>query len=308
MAEISPARVKELRERTGAGMMDCKKALAESGGDMEQAADWLRTKGLAAAARRAGRVAADGLVGMALRGPSGALVEVNSETDFVARNDQFQAFVRQVAALSLDAAGDVVRLKAARYPGKGHSVVDELASLAGTIGENLTIRRAAVLMVPSGAVAGYMHNQLSEGLGKIGVLVALESNVEPDALRVFGRQVAMHVAASKPESVEVAQLDKALLARERAIFAEQARASGKPEVIIEKMVEGRLRKFYEEVVLLEQTWIHTGEGKVAKAIEAKGKELGGPIRVTGFKRFALGEGIERGQADFAAEVAAQLSR
>lgn len=306
MADVSATHVKTLREKTGAGMMDCKKALAETGGDVEQAVAWLRKKGLAAAAKRAGRVAAEGLIGIVVEGNKGALVEVNSETDFVARNDTFQAFVRAAAKLALTAGGDIEKLKAAAYPGKSHTVQDELTNLVATIGENMTLRRTAALSVGQGVVAGYLHNQVADGLGKIGVLAGIESAGAAAPLSAFGRQVAMHIAAAKPESVSVDSLDQAAVARERDVLSEQARASGKPEEIVNKMVEGRLRKFYEEVVLTEQTWVIDGESKVSKVIENQAKTVGSPVKVVGMVRFALGEGIEREQADFAAEVAATL--
>jgi len=306
MAEITAALVKELREKTGAGMMDCKKALNETGGDIEAAVDWLRTKGLAAAAKKAGRAATEGLVGIAIDGGKGAVVEVNSETDFVARNDAFQDFVRTLASLSINADGNVEALKAADYPGTGRTVDGELTNLIATIGENMSLRRTASLAVANGVVAGYMHAAVGENLGKIGVLVGLESTADKDALEAFGRQIAMHIAAARPEALTVEDVDTEALNRERDVLTEQARASGKPENIIEKMVEGRLRKYYEEVVLLEQVFVIDGESKVAKAVEAKGKELGAPIKLTGFVRFNLGEGIEKEESDFAAEVAATL--
>jgi elongation factor Ts len=307
MAEITAALVKELRERSGAGMMDCKKALTESGGDLEGAVDWLRKKGLAAAAKKAGRVAAEGLVGIAVSGGKGALVEVNSETDFVARNDKFQDFVRKVSAISLAKSGDVAAIGAAAYPGTGRSVGEELTQLIATIGENMNLRRAAALSAEPGVVASYMHNAVDASLGKIGVLVALKSSGDKAKLAELGRQIAMHIAAANPQAVSVKTLDPAAVERERSVLSEQARASGKPEEIIAKMVEGRLRKFYEEVVLLEQIFVIDGETKVGKVVEAAGKAAGAPIEITGFVRFALGEGIERSQGDFAAEVA-QLAR
>ncbi|MFO0997171.1 MAG: translation elongation factor Ts [Alphaproteobacteria bacterium] len=308
MAEITASLVKTLREKTGAGMMDCKKALAEAKGDLEEAATWLRKKGLAAAAKRAGRVAAEGLIGLVVKGNVGALVEVNSETDFVARNDTFQGFVRTVAELGLTQGGDVEKMKAAAYPGKSHTVTDELTHLVATIGENMTLRRAAALTVPSGVVAGYLHNQVADGLGKIGVLVALESTAPAAPLGAFGRQVAMHVAAAKPDAVSIAELDPKAVERERAVLSEQARASGKPDDIVQKMVEGRLRKYYQDVVLLEQTWVIDGESRVGKVLEDQAKTLGAPVKIASVVRFALGEGIEREDSDFAAEVAAQLAR
>jgi elongation factor Ts len=305
MAEITAALVKELREKTGAGMMDCKKALAETSGDLESAFDWLRKKGLAAAAKKAGRVAAEGLVGLATEGTRGALVEVNAETDFVARNEQFQGFVQQVARLALT-SGDVEALAGAAIPGENKSVSEKLTQLISTIGENMTLRRTASLAVGQGVVVGYVHNAQAPGIGKIGVLVALESAGDPAKLAAFGKQLAMHVAAANPQALNISAVDPAALNRERAVLAEQARASGKPEEIIGKMVEGRLRKFYDEVVLLEQTYVIDGESKVKAAVAAAAKDAGAPIEVTGFHRMALGEGIQREQKDFAAEVAAQL--
>ncbi len=305
MAEITAALVKELREKTGAGMMDCKKALAEAKGDLETAFDWLRKKGLAAAAKKAGRVAAEGLVGLAVEGPRGALVEVNSETDFVARNQDFQGFVRQVSKLALGTK-DVEALAATAYPGVGKTVAEMLTQLIATIGENMTLRRMVSLSVDRGAVVGYVHNAQAPGLGKIGVLVALESTGDPSKLAAFGKQLAMHVAAANPQALNITQVNPAALERERTVLAEQSRASGKPEEIIAKMVEGRLRKFYEEVVLLEQTYVIDGESKVKAALAAVSKEIGAPIEIKAFHRMALGEGIQREQKDFAAEVAAQL--
>lgn len=303
MADVSAALVKDLRAKTGAGMMDCKKALAECGGDLEAAVDWLRKKGLAAAAKKAGRVAAEGLVAVAVAGNRGAVVEVNAETDFVARNEQFQAMVRNIARVALDKGGDAGAVSAAPYPGTGRSVQDEIVNAVATIGENMNLRRTAALSVEKGVVAAYVHNALGEGIGKMGVLVALKSAGKPEALQAFGRQLAMHVAAANPLSVNVSSLDPAAIERERAVLAEQARASGKPAEIIGKMVEGRLRKYYQEVVLLEQTFVIDGETPVAKAVAAAAKEAGAPIEVAGFVRFALGEGVEKKEADFATEVA-----
>jgi elongation factor Ts len=306
MAEITAALVKKLREKTGVGMMDCKRALSETGGDLEGAVDWLRKKGLAAAAKKAGRVAAEGLVAVVAEGGRGAVVEVNSETDFVARNDTFQKFVAAVGAIALVTGGDVERIKGARMPRGNRTIAEELTHLVATIGENMTLRRANVLSASPGVVAPYIHNALAPGLGKIGVLVALQSSAPADRLLALGRQLAMHVAAANPQALDIADVDPAALDRERGVLAEQARVSGKPEEIIAKMVEGRLRKYYEDVVLLEQTYVIDGESKVRKVVEAAGKELGAPVRITGFVRYALGEGIERAQGDFAAEVAAQL--
>ncbi|WP_225766568.1 translation elongation factor Ts [Inquilinus sp. Marseille-Q2685] len=308
MAEITAALVKELREKTGAGMMDCKKALGESGGDLEAAVDWLRKKGLAAAAKKAGRVAAEGLVGAAVEGTRGVLVEVNSETDFVSRNDKFQGLVSTLADLALKANGDVEALAASPYPGTGRTAAEEVTHLVATIGENISLRRSQALNVSNGVVAAYIHSPVAPGLGKIGVLVALESTGDKAKLEAFGKQIAMHVAAARPEALHIADVDASNLERERAVLVEQARASGKPEAIIEKMVEGRLRKYYEEVVLHEQVWVLDGETKVRKAIEDAAKDVGAPVSVTGFVRFVLGEGIEKEQGDFAAEVAATLGR
>jgi elongation factor Ts len=306
MAEVTAALVKELRDRTGAGMMDCKRALGDSGGDIESAVDWLRKKGLAAAAKKAGRVASDGLVGIATRGAAGAVVEVNSETDFVARNELFQAFVRAVAALAVSGNGDVEALKEEPYPGTGRPVAGELTELVGRIGENLVLRRAQRLAVGKGLVASYVHNSLAPGFGKIGVLVALESEAGGEAVETLGRQLAMHVAAANPLYLDTAAVPGSALDRERAVLREQAQGSGKTEAIVDRMVEGRLRKFYEEVVLLEQIFVVDGESRVGKVVEAAAKAAGKPIRVAGFVRFALGEGVERPPSDFATEVGAQL--
>jgi len=308
MAEITAALVKELREKTGAGMMDCKKALGEAGGDLEAAVDWLRKKGLAAAAKKAGRVAAEGLVGVAVEGNRGALVEVNSETDFVSRNDKFQGLVSTLAGLALKADGKVEALAASPYPDTGRTAAEEVTHLVATIGENISLRRSTALSVSNGVVAAYVHSPVAPGLGKIGVLVALESTGDKAKLEAFGKQVAMHVAAARPDALHVADVDVTALDRERSVLADQARASGKPEAIIEKMVEGRLRKYYEEVVLHEQVWVLDGESKVRQAIEDAAKSVGAPVSVTGFVRFVLGEGIEKEQGDFAAEVAATLGR
>jgi elongation factor Ts len=299
MAEITAALVKELREKTGAGMMDCKRALGETSGDLEAAVDWLRKKGLAAAAKKAGRVAAEGLVGVATRGGVGAVVEVNSETDFVARNDIFQHFVRAVTELALETGDDLAKLSGAAVPGTGRSVGDELTHMIATIGENMALRRVRRLAVKEGVVHAYVHNALTPGLGKIGVLVALESRADAAKLGPIAKQLAMHVAAAKPDYLDIASVDGAALERERNVLREQARASGKPEAIIDKMVEGRLRKFYEEVVLLEQIYVIDGETRVMKVLDAAAKELGAPVRVVGFVRFALGEGIPKDQTDAA---------
>ena len=298
MAAITAALVKDLREKTGAGMMDCKKALTETDGDMEGAVDWLRKKGLAAAAKKSGRLAAEGLVGVASAPGKAAVVEVNAETDFVARNETFQGFVETVARIALDTGEDIEAIKAAAFPGSGRTVAEELTHLVATIGENMNLRRARVLTVKQGTVATYMHNALKPGLGKIGVLAAVEGAGELEALETLGRQVGMHVAASRPEALDINAVDPAALEREKAVLTEQARVSGKPDNIIEKMVEGRIRKYYEEVVLLEQVWVHDGESRVRAVARKAG------VNLTGFVRFQLGEGIEKPKEDFAAEVAA----
>lgn len=304
MAEITAALVKELREASGAGMMDCKKALAENNGDVEASIDWLRKKGLAAAAKKAGRVAAEGLVGAVADGKTGALVEVNSETDFVARNEQFQSLVSAAAKAAL-LHGDVEALKAASHP-DGGTIAEKVTTLVATIGENMNVRRAVRLSVPNGVVASYVHNAAAPGMGKIGVLVALESTGDVAKLQALGKQIAMHVAAANPQSLSIDQVDPAMLERERSVLAEQARASGKAEEIIGKMVEGRLRKYYEDVVLLEQLYVIDGESRVKQVVEKAAKEIGAPVKLTAFARMALGEGIEKEEKDFAAEVAAQL--
>ncbi|EEA96633.1 translation elongation factor Ts [Pseudovibrio sp. JE062] len=305
---ITAAMVKELRETSGAGMMDCKAALKETGGDMEAAVDWLRTKGLAKAAKKAGRVAAEGLVAVAAEGSKAVVVEVNSETDFVARNDNFQKLVRDIAATALTVDGDVEKLAAAPYPGTDRTVEGEIKEAVGTIGENMTLRRSAGLSVSEGVVASYMHNAAGEGLGKIGVLVGLESAGDADKLAALGKQIAMHVAATNPMALNTDELDPEAVERERTVYMEQARESGKPENIIEKMVEGRLRKFYEEVTLVKQSFVINPDLTVEKAVEEAAKEIGSPIKLTGFVRIALGEGIEKEETDFAAEVAAAAGK
>lgn len=303
MAQVTPALVKQLREQSGAGMMDCKKALEENGGEIEAATDWLRKKGLAAAAKKAGRVAAEGLIGLGLEGPKGVLVEVNSETDFVARNETFQSLVREVTALAVAAEGDVEKLKSLTIPASGLPVEQAVQQAIGVIGENITVRRTAYLAVPEGVVAGYMHSQTAPGLGKIGVLVALQSKGDAAKLAEVGKQIAMHVAAANPQSLDIASIDPSLVERERAIFAEQAKASGKPDNIVEKMVEGRIRKFYEEAVLLEQVFVVDTDKRVKQVVEAAAKELGTPVTLTGFIRLALGEGLAKEEQDLASEVA-----
>lgn len=307
MAEISAQLVKDLRDKTGAGMMDCKKALVEAAGDLEAAIDWLRKKGLSAAAKKAGRVAAEGLVAVANKGTTATVVEVNAETDFVGRNEQFQQAVGQIAQVALAGNGDVEALKAAAFTGTGRTVQDELTNLIATIGENMTLRRVAKLSVTDGIVASYVHNALVPNIGKIGVLVALESTADKAKLAELGKQLAMHVAAAAPQFLAIADVDPAALEREKAILTEQASASGKPAEIIAKMVEGRVRKYYEEVVLTEQVYVVDGESKINKVVEAAAKTLGAPVKLTGFVRFQLGEGIEKAQDDFAAEVAKMAS-
>ncbi|HHZ07806.1 MAG TPA: elongation factor Ts [Rhizobiales bacterium] len=305
---ISAAQVKELREMTGAGMMDCKAALAETNGDMEAAVDWLRKKGISKADKKAGRTAAEGLVGVAADATSAVVVEVNSETDFVARNAAFQEIVRNVANVALGTDGSAEAVAGATYPGTGKSVADTIKDAVATIGENMSFRRSAKLSVSSGAVATYIHNAVSDGLGKMGVLVAIETAGNADAARAFARQVAMHVAATNPLSLTPEEIDPAVVAREKDIYSDQARQSGKPEAIVEKMVEGRLRKFYEEVVLLKQAFVINPDVTVEKALKDAEKEIGAPAKITAFVRFALGEGIEKETSDFAAEVAAAVKK
>ena len=302
MANITAQMVKELRERTGAGMMDCKAALQETNGDMEPAVDLLRKKGLAKAAKKAGRVAAEGLIGLAVEGPKGVLVEVNSETDFVARNDLFQGLVKMIAKVALTVGTDMEKIKAAKV---GHiTIADAIADTIAKIGENMTLRRASQLSVGTGVIASYVHNSVEEGLGKIGVLVALESTGKADELKRFGRMVAMHVAASNPQAIDSSGLDPEVVRREKDVLADKYKAQGKPANVVEKIVESGLKTFYKEVCLLDQAYIHEPDKSVSQAIkEAEGK-AGGPIKVTGFVRYALGEGIDRPESDFGGEVAA----
>ena len=303
MAEITAATVKELRERTGAGMMDCKKALGETGGEMEAAIDWLRTKGLAAAAKKAGRTAAEGLVGVAVAGNRGAAVEVNSETDFVAKNEQFQDFVRTVAAITLGTGSDIEGLKDSCWPGGG-TVEEKLTNNIATIGENQSIRRAALLEVEQGVIVSYVHNAVAPGLGKIGVLVALESGADKGALEALGKHLAMHIAAASPLAMTGGELDPAMVERERGIAREKAAESGKPAEIVEKMVEGAMAKFRKENALLSQLFVMDNKTKVEDVIAASAKEAGAPVALKAYVRFQLGEGIEKKVDDFAAEVAA----
>ena len=302
MANISASMVKDLRDKTGAGMMDCKAALGETGGDMEAAVDWLRKKGLAKAAKKAGRVAAEGLIGIAITPLKGAVVEVNSETDFVARNDLFQGLVKMVAQVALDRGADVEAIKASKV---GEATIAEaLNSAIATIGENMTLRRAAVLSVSAGAIGSYVHSSVSDGLGKIGVIVALELPGNAAELTALGRQIAMHVASANPQAIEPSGLDPVVVAREKDVLADKFRQQGKPDNVIAKIVESGLKTFYKEVCLLEQSFIFDDKKTVAQALkEAEGK-VGGAIKVTGFVRYALGEGIEKQESDFAAEVAA----
>ena len=306
MAEITAALVKELREKTGVGMMDCKKALGETSGDIEEAVDWLRTHGLAAAAKKAGRVASEGSIGLSAGDNSAALVEVNSETDFVSRNEEFQNVVREIASLALSCGGDIEKLRASEIPGTGRSVEAEITQLVATIGENINVRRVTGIAVDAGVVGSYVHAATAPGLGRIGALVAIRSEGDKAALTQLAHQLAMHVAAASPQAVSVEDLDANEVERERAILREQAEGSGKTAEIIDKMVEGRLRKFYEEVVLLNQTFIIDGETKVSKVIEQSATDLGSAVEIVGIRRFALGDGIEREESDFVAEVAAQL--
>jgi len=300
---ISATMVKDLREKTGAGMMDCKAALTETKGDVEAAVDWLRAKGLSKAAKKAGRVAAEGLIAVAASGNRAVMVEVNSETDFVARNPEFQALVASVAQAALATDGTLAAILAAKMP-NGAVVEDAIKAAVATIGENMSLRRAASLSVGKGAVASYVHGAVAPGLGKIGVIVGLQSSGSPEKLAQIGKQLAMHVAAASPLAVRADDIDPETVKRERAIFAEQARESGKPEAIIEKMVEGRVRKYYEEVVLLSQAFVVDTEKTVESALKAAEADVGGPIAVTEFVCFRLGEGVEKTESDFAAEVAA----
>ena len=301
---ITAQMVKELREKTGVGMMDCKQALNETSGDMEAAVDWLRTKGLAKAAKKADRVAAEGLIAVAGEGTRAAVVELNSETDFVARNETFQALARDVAATAVTTDGSLDAVMAATISGGSKPVAEAITDAVATIGENMTLRRTAVLAVDEGVVASYVHAAAAPGLGKIGVLVGLSSAGDPDVLHPVGRQIAMHVAAASPLAATVDELDPDAVARERAVFAEQARESGKPEEIIEKMVEGRMRKYYEEAVLVKQTFVIDGERSVEKVLDDLAATAGTPVTLAGYVCFRLGEGVEKREEDFAAEVAA----
>ncbi|MGD0866917.1 MAG: translation elongation factor Ts [Rhizomicrobium sp.] len=302
MSNVTATMVKDLRDKTGAGMMDCKAALAETQGDVEAAIDWLRKKGLSKAAKKAGRVAAEGLIGVAVNGDAGALVEVNAETDFVARNDTFKEFVKRAAELALEAGGDVDKLLAQPHTPGGASVRDTATELVAKIGENISVRRTIALSVSPGVVATYVHNASSPELGKIGVLVALKSTADKTKLAALGKQLAMHIAAAAPLALTPEHLSPEVVARERAIQADLARQSGKPENVVEKMIEGRMRKFYEDSVLLSQTFVIDGETQVGKVLEKASKDLGAPVTIEGFVRFAVGEGIEKIDGDFADEV------
>jgi elongation factor Ts len=302
MADITAAMVKDLREKSGAGMMDCKKALGEAGGDMDAALDWLRTKGLAAAAKKSSRTAAEGLVGVEVSGTKGAAVEVNSETDFVAKNDQFQTFVRDVTSVALELGDDIATIKAASLGGK--TVEEVLTNNIATIGENQTLRRAKKLEVSQGAVVPYVHNAQAPGLGKIGVLVALESEAPADKLEALGKQLAMHIAAAFPLALNEEDLDPAVIERERAIAQEKASESGKPAEIVAKMVDGAIAKYRKENALVSQLFVMDGKTKISDVVAAAAKEAGSPIALTDYVRFQLGEGIEKEESDFAAEVAA----
>lgn len=307
MAQITAALVKELRDKSGAGMMDCKKALTENDGDIEASIDWLRQKGISKAEKKSDRVAAEGLVAVASGGTIAIAVEVNSETDFVARNDQFQTLVKGVADAALANNGDYDATKASTYAGTSHSVEAEVTEAVGTIGENMNFRRSAGLTVTSGVVSTYIHNAVTPGLGKLAVLVALESNADTAVLEALGKQLAMHVAATNPQAMTIDEMSPEAVEREKAVQVEQARESGKPDNIIEKMIVGRMNKFYQEVVFVEQTFVIDGETKISKVIENAAKEAGSEIKLTGFVRLALGEGIEKVEEDFAAEVAAMSS-
>ena len=304
MATVTAAMVKDLRESTGAGMMDCKAALTESGGDMQAAQDWLRKKGLSKAAKKAGRVAADGLIGALTKATKGVVVEVNSETDFVARNEQFQGLVKMIAQVALDVGADIEKIKAAKVGSV--TVETAVADAIATIGENMTLRRAALLQVGQGVVSSYVHNSVVEGAGKMGVIVALESGGKVDELAPLGRQLAMHIAATNPQALDPAGLNPEVVKREKDVLADKYRQQGKPENVIEKIVESGLKTFYKEVCLLEQASVHADHGgksigQVLKEVEGK---VGAPVKIAGFVRYALGEGIERQESDFAAEVAA----
>ncbi len=301
MAEITAAAIKDLREKTGAGMMDCKKALIENAGDPEASIDWLRKKGLAAAAKKSGRVAAEGLVAIAVGAGKAVVIELNSETDFVAKNEKFQELAKNIANVALNTTSELEVLKETKDPATGLTIATEIANLVGVIGENMQLRRSAE--IKGDVIVPYIHNAIGTNLGKVGVLVAMQTAGNKDKAAEFGRQVAMHIAAIKPESLDVTDLDPALVARERDILTDQARTSGKPEAVIEKMIDGRIRKFYSEVVLLEQAFVMDGKTAVKDALKEAEKQIGGETKITGYIRFTLGEGVEKAEEDFAAEVA-----
>ncbi|MCI4679194.1 translation elongation factor Ts [Rhodoblastus acidophilus] len=306
MANITAAMVKELREMTGAGMMDCKGALNETGGDIEAAVDWLRKKGLSKAAKKSDRVAAEGLVGVAVHGENGVVVEVNSETDFVARNEEFQALVKSIALVAVEKGeSDVEELKKQHYPGGAGTVADAISNAIATIGENMTLRRVASLSVPHGVIGQYVHNSVSDGVGKIGVIVALESTGDKDQLTELGRKIAMHVAAASPLALDASGLDPATVEREKNVLREKN--AGKPAHVLEKIVESGLKTYYKEVTLVEQLFIHDNSKTVAQAVAESAKTVGAPVALKGFVKFVLGEGVEKQEADFAAEVAAAAS-
>lgn len=304
MTQVSAEQIKVLRETTGAGMLDCRKALVENNGNMENAVDWLRKKGLSAAAKKSGRVAAEGVAAVAVKGTKGAIIELNSETDFVAKNEQFQKLAGGIAEFALnEGISDVEALKSAKCPKTGKSITEQVTAAIATIGENITLRRCAEISVSKGVVASYVHSAVAPGMGKIGVLLAIESEADTGKLEQLGKQIAMHIAASRPEAVTTAEVDAAKLDRERAVYREQAAASGKPADVVEKMVEGRVRKYYEEVVLMEQIFVVDGKAKISQVVEAASKELGKPVKIAKFVCFKVGEGIEKKEDDFAAEVA-----
>lgn len=301
---LSASMVKELREKSGAGMMDCKKALQETDGIMEEAVDWLRKNGLSAVAKKSGRVAAEGLIGVTVKESSGAIIEINSETDFVARNEIFQGFVRTCSELAIDNNNDVNFLKQLAYPNSGRTVEEELTNNIATIGENMNIRRIETLKISNGVVISYVHNSVKEGLGRLGVLVSIKTDVKSDKLLAVGKQIAMHIAATSPQSLNIEELDEEIVEREKQILIDQALASGKPKDIAEKMVIGRMQKFYQDVVLNEQTFVIDGETKIKDVIIKLGKDINSKVELIAFKRLTLGEGIEVADIDFAAEVAA----
>lgn len=305
MTAVTAEQIKSIRETTGAGMADCRKALVENGGDMEAAVDWLRKKGLSTAAKKSGRVAAEGVVAVAVEGLKGVVVELNSETDFVARNEKFQALASSIAEMAVrNSIGDIEELKATKCPKTGTTVQEQVTNAIATIGENMNLRRCAALGVAHGVVTSYVHNAVAPGMGKIAILVAVETTGDVGKAEAFGKQIAMHIAAARPEALSTAEVDSAKLERERAVYREQAAASGKPADVVEKMVDGRVRKYYEEVVLLEQLFVIDGKTKISQVVADAAKTIGAPVAITGFVSYRLGEGIEKAATDFAAEVAA----